>query len=246
MFTERGGNTGWLLVAAQRGRRVFSADTCALRIGSCTPGDLSDKAEVSTGTPPEPGLSTLPMPAKGGRAMGLSHCWQRVPRGGLGSLQCLFFGVQICPQQLMQGASRQLQRWQRGQHPNVTRQPRCHHPVAQRASYARSLAGATASFPGADPGDPGLRQGPPIKGFLERAQPRHLLHKHLHQHSGRSSAKPCCSRAPLALSHTGEISPESWWWPYKPHHPHDPSWHHLLLTPTLYKQDLAKSSPRHT
>lgn len=47
---ERGGNTGWLLIAAQWGRRVFSADVCALHIGSFTPGDfLSDKAELSAG-----------------------------------------------------------------------------------------------------------------------------------------------------------------------------------------------------
>lgn len=54
VFMERAGNTGWLLIAAQRGRRVFFADACACPIGSCVPGDLlSDKAELYTGTPSE-------------------------------------------------------------------------------------------------------------------------------------------------------------------------------------------------
>lgn len=62
------------------------------------------KAEFSRGTPSERGPSILPMPAKGGPATGLSCCWQPVPQGALSSPKHLFFGVQICSQQLTQGA----------------------------------------------------------------------------------------------------------------------------------------------
>lgn len=84
------------------------------------------------------------------------------PRGALGSLKHLFFGVQICPQQLTQGASRRLQRWEWGQCPNVTRQPCCHPPAAQRASCAHSPVGPTASSLW-QPQEP--EPGPPSQGF---------------------------------------------------------------------------------
>lgn len=37
--------------------------------------------------------------------------------------------------------------------------------------------------------EPGPRQDTPITGFLQGAQPPHLLHTHLHQHLGSNSAK---------------------------------------------------------
>lgn len=84
---------------------VFSGDVCALAIGSCTPGDLlSDKAEFSTGTRPQPDPSIHPMPAKGGQGKG-------------------FFGIQICPEQLTQGASQRLQGWKQGQRPMARGSP---------------------------------------------------------------------------------------------------------------------------
>lgn len=64
MFVERGKSNvasncspaGEEVVSA-----VFSVDVCALAIGSCTPGDLlSDKAELSTGTQPQPAPSIHP------------------------------------------------------------------------------------------------------------------------------------------------------------------------------------------
>lgn len=85
----------------------------------------------------------------------------------LGSPKHLFFAAQICPEQPEQGASWWLQRWQRGQRPNVTRQPCCHSPVAQRASCARSLAGAAVSSPWA-PSEPEPGRGRTLRTLLSR------------------------------------------------------------------------------
>lgn len=79
--------------------------------------------------------------------------------------------------------------------------------------------------------------------------------------SGRSSASPPLAQAfaptlrqelcqgspqqgPLRLSAAQARFPwKSWWWPCKPHP--QSSQGHLLLTPALYKHDLAESSPSH-
>lgn len=215
---ERAGNAGWLLIAAQQGRRVFSVDMYAPHIGRCAYGNLlSDKAELSTGTPSEPGPSILPMPAKGGQAMGPSQCWQSVPRGALSILKHLFFGVQICSQQLTQGAT------PAAAEVGVRAVPRCHETaLLPSPSSTKSLLCPQPSRsqcpPPQEPQEsiPGQGRGPPIMG------------------SGRSSASPPLAQAfaptlgqelcqgllqqgPPALGHAAEIALEIWWWPCRPH-----------------------------
>lgn len=175
--------------------------------------------------------------------MGLGHCWHDMPRGrGLSSLKHLFFGVQICPQQLMQEASWRLQRWERGQCPNVMRQPCCHPQAPQRAPCAHSPAGATVSSP--------------------YVAPLSLAHSGASHHwvTGKSSASPPLTQV-FASTLGQQLCQGSLQWdpskpsavqarlPWKadggPANPIPSPQHHLLLTPALYRHHLAESSPRH-
>lgn len=245
---ERGGNTGWLLIAAQCGRKVFSAGTCALHIGICTPGDLlSDKAELATETPSEPGLSTLPMPPKRSQAMGLGHCWHHMPqRERSRQPKASLLWNPNMPTTAY--ARSKLAAAEVG----ARAVPKCHEaallpsPSTTKSLLCLQPCGGHSIFPLWKPleREHGLWQSPPITGLLEGAQPPHLLHKYLHQHLGSSSDEAHCNKTPPALSHAGKIPLESWWWPCKPHS--QSTRQHLLLTPALYRCNLAESSLRHT
>lgn len=130
--------------------------------------------------------------------MGLSRCWQHVPRGG--------------PRQpeapLLRSPNTSTTAYARSKpaaaEVGVGAVPKCHEaaplppPSSTKSLLCPQPSGGRSVLPPGQPQQPEPVPwwGPPIPGFLEGAQPPHLSHKHLHQHSGRSSAKARRSRAP--------------------------------------------------
>lgn len=175
------------------------------------------KAEFSTGTPSERGPSILPMPAKGGPKWDRAAAGSLCPREPSAARSTSSSESKYAHNSLHKEPSRRLQRWKCGQCPNVTSQPCCRPPVAQRASCACSLTGASV-LPVRSPRSPCLAHGMvlPSSG------------------SGRSSASPPLAQAfaltlgqelcqgslqqgPPALGHAAEIALEIWWWLCRPH-----------------------------
>lgn len=177
--------------------------------------------------------------------MALSGCWQQAPLGALGSLEHLSFGVQIYPQQLRQRASQRLQRWQRGQCPNVTRQPRCHLPADKESPVLITQWGLQCPPPEhpQEP-EPGPWWDSPVTGFLEGTQLPHRSHKHCT--NIRAGALPR-----LAAVGPQRLSAMQARFPWKggggPAKPIPGPLGILSSSPLLcHRHDLAESSPRHT
>lgn len=143
----------------------------------------------------------------------------------------------------MQEASWRLQRWERGQCPNVMRQPCCHPQTPQRASCAHSPVGATVSSP----------YIAPLSLAHSGALPSLSYWKELSLPTSHTSVCTNTWTATLPrLTATGPFQPSAmqarlpWKAGSGPANPIPSPQHHLLLTPALYRHDLAESSPWHT